>query len=338
MFSQKQYQKPQFSFQNNFARYLMEPEEEEFFLKHNLECLDVIAVGGYGIIYLVYSHLYKTKFAMKMITKEDFKPIEIQCLMSIDDPHIIRLYQHFKFNDSIYLLMEYCPTDLEKMLINSKSISHDDMMRYIQDVILCVRACHQHNIAHCDIKPGNFLIDSYGRIKITDFGMSIIHKQSQNYKSYRGTRLCMAPEIMKKQEYNPIKADIWALGVTIYFMATKRYPFSADCIEEKIIQCRYDESLVSDPLLRQVIQSCLNVDPELRFSEDQLLSLPYFQSNIDEKGENKSIRISKTRTNLKMIIKTPYRGTLKRYAAKSFVVNSKQDCLSLSNKRIISKI
>lgn len=299
----------------------MEPEEENYFSKQQIECLDVIATGGFGIIYLVYSHYFNQRYAMKVITREDFNPIELECMKLIDDPHVVRVYQHYKFNNNIYLLMEYCQTDLEKLILYGKMMSSNEMARMIYDTILCVKACHQFSVAHCDVKPGNFLIDPYNRVKITDFGMSIIQKGHPMCRTFRGTKNFMAPEILLKQEYNPILADIWALGCTIYFITTKHYPFSKDNLEEKIRECKYDESAIKDPLLKQVVASCLQIDPNQRLHADQLLELPYFAAHGIAANRHPAIRISRTRTNLK-VLNSFTKQAIHRMTTKSFVHNS----------------
>lgn len=261
----------------------MNPDEKEFFAKYGIECHDIIAKGGYGIIYYVYSTQYKSNFALKKIPEKFLNETEIECLKSIDDSYIVSLYQYFKFNGYAYLLMEYCPSDLEKILKIKPRQNPEDMFRYAHDIVYSVKACHDRQVAHSDIKPANFLIDKYGRIKIGDFGLSNFYLNHKYSKIYKGTKLFMAPEIFKRKAYNPMAADVWAIGITLYFMATHQYPFySPDpvLLARQIDIGVYADEKVDDPFMRQLIGKCLVVNPEKRATIDDIINLPYFTQGI----------------------------------------------------------
>ena len=84
-----------------------------------------------------------------------------------------------------------------------------------------MKVLHKHRVLHRDIKPQNILIDN-GICKLSDFGVSKIidDSTSGNTKTFTGTPLYMAPQILKELQYTN-KADIWSLGVTFYFMLFK---------------------------------------------------------------------------------------------------------------------
>lgn len=195
-------------------------KESEFFKELGITFDKVIGEGGYGILYLVYHEQYKSYFAMKKIPEKRFNQAEIDCLKNIDHPNIVSLYKYYFFNGFVYLLMEYCPVDLSMILQKQSELDEEILRKYVHDILLAIKACHDRCIAHSDIKPSNFLIDKYGRIKVCDFCFSDVYENC-SCQMYCGTLLFIAPEVLKKQEYNPMKADIWALGVTLYYMATK---------------------------------------------------------------------------------------------------------------------
>ena len=79
---------------------------------------------------------------------------------------------------------------------------------------------------HRDIKPENILIGEDDNIKLADFGVSVImDKGDDTIKTKAGTNLYFSPEICTETTYKGKPADIWACGVVLYFMATKRFPF-----------------------------------------------------------------------------------------------------------------
>lgn len=258
----------------------MEDCETSFFLKQKILCLDIIAQGGYATVFYVYHTQYKSYFALKKVPECRFQETELHCLIGIDDPKIVSLYKYYKFNGSIYLLMEYCPDDLENYLRNHTNISESAMYRYIYGIVTSIKACHDRNISHRDIKPSNFLIDKYDRIKIGDFGLSRRLDYQCNCKDGKGTPLFMSPEILQQRECNPMKGDIWALGITLYFLITGVFPFYATNKDELAYQIErgvYAVERITDTLIRQIVTACLVVDPDNRPTIDEILEMPYFK-------------------------------------------------------------
>ncbi|EAY08929.1 CAMK family protein kinase [Trichomonas vaginalis G3] len=179
------------------------------------------------------------------------------------------------------MLMEYCPNDLFNLLKGNTNVTEDQMLRYMHDILIAIKACHDRNIAHNDIKPSNFLLDKYGRIKMCDFGLSRMYDEHCMSSCYRGTMLFMAPELFKKSPYNPLKADIWSIGITFFYIATRSFPFFAADKQVYIKSLNsgiYPQFIVQNPQLRVLIQSCLQVNPEARPTIDELLQMPYFDS------------------------------------------------------------
>lgn len=252
----------------------MEQSEIEFFQKEGIVCNGLIAKGGYGVVFDVYSTQYKDRFALKKIPEDLFNESEIDCLKAIDDPRIVHLYKYYKFNNSVYMLIEFCPNDLEKLLKSKQKFSDDELLRIANEVILGVKACHDRMVAHCDIKPSNFMIDKYGRTKICDFGLSTIYAGNPTSSAFKGTVIFMAPEIFKLKGYNPFAADMWAIGVTLYYLATNTLPFF-DANHKKAIQKimlgQYDDSNITNPIIKHMISRCLEMDSTKRATVYELL-------------------------------------------------------------------
>ena len=79
---------------------------------------------------------------------------------------------------------------------------------------------------HRDIKPENILIDENNRLKLADFGVSsIIENGDDTLKTKAGSNFYFGPEICKGTSYKGKPADIWACGVTLYYMLNKKFPF-----------------------------------------------------------------------------------------------------------------
>ena len=110
------------------------------------------------------------------------------------------------------------------------------------DVLSALMYCHEEKtVSHHDIKPQNIVIDSYGRAKLCDFGLSLQIKshlsiiddstEQQNEKpDLCGSLYLMSPQMMecgfrKIETYDSYAADIWAFGITFYYLIADSYPF-----------------------------------------------------------------------------------------------------------------
>ncbi|EAX93624.1 hypothetical protein TVAG_336100 [Trichomonas vaginalis G3] len=111
----------------------MEKGELEFLQQQGIVFNNVIAKGGFGTIYSVYHVNYKSTFALKFIPMIAFSQSELDCLIALDDPKIIRLYKYFTYKDNCYMLMELCTNDLEKYIKMKKNIDKFEMRKLIQD-------------------------------------------------------------------------------------------------------------------------------------------------------------------------------------------------------------
>ena len=99
---------------------------------------------------------------------------------------------------------------------------------------------HKRNIAHRDIKPENILLESKDSdniiLKITDFGFAKCYDPSEGgLTETLGSPLYMAPEIIKKLEYDS-SVDIWALGVLSYIMLSGKPPFKGRTKDQVFVE------------------------------------------------------------------------------------------------------
>lgn len=262
--------------------------ETQFLNYLGLQYQDVITQLGDGAIYLVYSRQYNCSFALKSISQKAFCSSEIECFQILDDPCIVSLYQYFSFDGKVYLLMEYCHNDLDRYLKTKPRMNNEDILVLCYNVARAIKSCHDRGIAHGDIKPSNILLDKYGRVKINDFRSASI-SQGEKINKFKGTRYFEAPEIIDGMLYDPIKADIWALGVTFYIIATNTLPFQSydnEQLKAKIKNGTYSEYKISDPCIKQLIRLCLDRNPESRPSIQTIIELPFFNFAQAKNQEN----------------------------------------------------
>ena len=200
------------------------------------DILRQLGKGGYGKVYEVRNKTTKEVRACKHLSKLNIKNLEkfkreIEILKKMDHPNIIKLYEVFESDRSLYLIMEECKGGeiFDKIIerIKAKQMySEKDAAEIIQQVISCIQYCHNHNICHRDLKPENILYLNSGserdnRIKVIDFGLSQnIHK----LKTKVGTAYYVSPEILTGK-YTEL-CDVWSAGVILYILLTGHPPFN----------------------------------------------------------------------------------------------------------------
>lgn len=205
-------------------------------LLDSYDVLKQLGKGGYGKVYEIRSKKTGEIRACKHLSKLNIKNLEkfkreIEILKKMDHPNIIKLYEVFESERSLYLVMEECKGGevFDKIVerIQAKQMySEKDAANIIQQVLSCIQYCHNHNICHRDLKPENLLYLNPGserdnRIKVIDFGLS---QSADKLKTKVGTAYYVSPEILKGN-YTQL-CDIWSAGVILYILLTGDPPFN----------------------------------------------------------------------------------------------------------------
>ena len=159
----------------------------------------------------------------KMVDLEGFK-YEINILIKMDHPNIIKLYEVYENEDFFYLVMELCSGgELFERIItnieNGKPFTEEQAAVIFQQMMSAVNYCHKNNIVHRDLKPENLLLldeRPNSPIKIIDFGMSKIYDPNDIMFERVGTAYYIAPEVLEGM-YDE-KCDIWSAGVILYIL------------------------------------------------------------------------------------------------------------------------
>ena len=141
-------------------------------------------------------------------------------------------------------------------------------------------------IIHRDLKPSNILIslDRLDKclIKLSDYGSSkFINLSNTITNTINGTPLTMAPEILNGDNYN-FKSDIWSLGIIIYFMLNKEYPYNGknEVLLLKDINSNKKLKLSNDDKLNDLLKKMLKININERISWDEYFNHPFFNQDI----------------------------------------------------------
>ncbi len=156
---------------------------------------------------------------------------EIDIMYKLDNPHIIKLHNHFEDDHKVYLLLEYASGGtLFDKLNQHGQINEVKAALYLRELINAVKLLHSLNIIHKDIKPENILINN-GCIKLADFGFCRKLKNDDLARTRVGSPIYMAPEILFDKPYTD-KCDIFSLGVLLYEMLFARAPFESNSLPD----------------------------------------------------------------------------------------------------------
>jgi len=252
--------------------------------------MEEIGQGAFSIVYKVFSQKYNEYFVAKVIpiTKEQARSstnlfeAETISLMQISHPNVIKLYDFFREDQCLILIIEFCPGGPICNRISTKNLfSKAKLYSIAVQLLEALCACHHLGIAHRDIKTANILIGKYEQIKLSDFGLSSIQDQNELNERFCGSYAYKSPELVQNIPFDPFKADIWALGVVFYEIATGNIPWEYRTLLE-LKKCICNVPIVPpdivDPEFAEVIIMMTSHDPKKRPSAKQLASLPIFSS------------------------------------------------------------
>ncbi|OHT17379.1 CAMK family protein kinase [Tritrichomonas foetus] len=211
----------------------MSCEINETLWKHGYELTNQIGKGGFASVYSILSTKYQETYVAKTIQNDTSKRngnsnsflSEIEALKSIVHPNIVSIYNHFTDSSFFYIILEFCPGgNLGEFIRKHGVLTRNDFFNYSRQILNALHYMHLRKMAHRDIKPANIFLDAYGRVKLGDFGLAIT--SNELCKTFSGSQAFQAPEIVKKLPFCPMKADIWAFGVTMYYLAIGDLEFS----------------------------------------------------------------------------------------------------------------
>ncbi|OTF73492.1 protein kinase-like protein [Euroglyphus maynei] len=268
-----------------------------------------IGKGSFGSVYRALDLINEKMVACKVIdisksSKNQSLSVrnELYIMESVNHPHIIRLYRHFIIESpksrQVYIFMQLAKSKSLSVYVRSfkTGLPEQTTKKMFAQIVSAINHLHSKHIAHRDIKMGNVLLDEDNNCLVTDFGLSrIAFRASQGKKiltnKFCGTMPYMAPEILltrdNKLVYDPFPADIWALGVLLYCMINRGYPFPSDSskmLEQQMIhKIRFGKKMQFEPSidLIDLFQRILEPNAELRLRMDQLMKHPWIIKEIN---------------------------------------------------------
>ncbi|XP_071250352.1 serine/threonine-protein kinase WNK4-like [Salvelinus alpinus] len=215
---------------------------------------------------------------------------EVEMLKGLQHPNIVRFYDSWKDNSKVLkciLLVTELMTSgtLKTYLKRFKEMKLKLLQRWSGQILKGLHFLHTRTppIIHRDLKCDNiFITGPTGSVKIGDLGLATL-KSASFAKSVIGTPEFMAPE-MYEEKYDEA-VDVYAFGMCILEMATSEYPYSecqnAAQIYRKVTSGMKPDSFykVKVPELKEIIEGCIRMDKDERYTIQDLLEHTFFQEN-----------------------------------------------------------
>jgi len=214
---------------------------------------------------------------------------EVQLMMRLDHPNIIKIYQVIESEDETLIVMEYAPGgELIDYILTKKHLNETEARKFFRQIISAIDHCHMANVVHRDLKLENLLLSKDKNILITDFGLGrTFDGSTKDYMTtFCGTPNYAAVELISGIPYIGVKSDIWALGVILYVMMTGKPPFdgkSINALYRRIKRIDYKIPSYFSKDLSNLLAKIFVRDPEQRASINDLREDPWVNYEEVEK-------------------------------------------------------
>jgi serine/threonine protein kinase len=246
--------------------------------------------GGMGLVYLAENRLTGRIEVLKVVGRqigerpgalERFRR-EIRAVAKLHHPNIVAAYYAARLGDSVVLAMEYVDgLDLAEVVKARGPLPVATACDYVRQAALGLQDAHEHGMVHRDVKPSNLMLTRQGDrdvVKVLDFGLAKVQSEQPtdgtltHVGQMLGTPDYIAPEQISDARRADIRADVYSLGATLYYLLTGGPPFPRTSLYD-ILQAHH--SADATPLntvrpdvpveLAALVAKMMAKDPEHRF-------------------------------------------------------------------------
>ena len=258
------------------------------------EVLAPLGAGGMGEVYRARDTRLERTVAIKVLPQHLSESAEVRqrfereakTISQLSHPHICAIYDVGREGETEYLVMEYLEGETLADRLVKGPLPLEQTLRYGIEIADALDKAHRQGIVHRDLKPGNVMLTRSG-VKLLDFGLAKVLQPESPIESLTsaltaagdvtregtilGTLSYMAPEQLEGKRADP-RTDIFALGATLYEMATGRKAFSGESQASVISSILSSEPApistvqpMTPASLERVVKTCLAKDPEHRW-------------------------------------------------------------------------
>lgn len=255
--------------------------------------LERLGSGGMGSVYLCEHKLMRRRVAVKVLPTakaSDEAALqrfyrEARAAAALDHPNIVHAYDIDQDENLHFLVMEYVDgASLQEIVGKTGPMTVARAAHYIRHAAIGLEHAHQAGLVHRDIKPGNILVDRTGVVKILDMGLARFFNDQDDILTRKydenvlGTADYLAPEQAIDSHEVDIRADVYSLGATFYFLLTGKTPLGEGTVGQKLMwlhsrQVKPVHTVRPDvpAALSAVIDKMMAKDPGQRYDSPQAL-------------------------------------------------------------------
>ncbi len=291
---------------------LLQGKHRGYFLgKYKL--LALLGKGGMSSVYLAEHLLLRRRCALKVLPAkrvDDSSYLErfhreAQAVAALDHPNIVRAYDVDHQADGErqihFLVMEHVDgQSLQELVAEKGVVSFLDAAEYTRQSAAGLQHAHELGMIHRDIKPGNLLVDQNGVVKVLDLGLARFFMVDEGNEALTirhdekvlGTADYLAPEQALDSHTVDVRADLYSLGCTLYFMLTGQPPFTEGTLAQRLMAHQVKtppavESLRPDipPTLAAILRKMMQKKPSDRYataSETEKALFDWINENADD--------------------------------------------------------
>mmetsp|Transcript_4871 Transcript_4871/g.18268 ORF Transcript_4871/g.18268 Transcript_4871/m.18268 type:complete len:1298 (-) Transcript_4871:2929-6822(-) len=271
--------------------------------------------GTYGKVVEAIDSKSLRRVAIKIMKRIRLKKIkgaekrlknEILINQKLKHTNVIEFYEviHDEKKGKIYLVIEFAGAGSLSQVIDSQSnqrLPLPDVHHFFRQLVKGTEYIHSQGVVHLDIKPDNLMISPDRVLKISDFGVSHQFKlfEGDRCKNFFGTPTFACPQIARGDDFSGEKADIWACGITLYFLITGKYPFEGESVfqlYENIVKGAYEMPDYIPDDLKDILTKLLEQDENKRPSAAEIKKHPWYMGDDRESMRNKEPLVDRWRS------------------------------------------
>ncbi len=226
-----------------------------FFLG-KFKLLGHLGSGGMSSVYLAQHKISEQLRAIKVLPRKkvadksylDRFYLEARAAASLNHPNVVRIYDICNDNNTHYMVMEYVKgQDLYELVKEKGALGLEEALRYCAQAADGLTHAHQRELVHRDIKPANLLKMPNGDVKILDLGLALVNQDDSESltvlynEKVMGTADYLSPEQAVNSHEVDLRADIYSLGCTLYFLLTGHPPFPDGTLAQRIAKHQTQE-------------------------------------------------------------------------------------------------